>query len=202
MYCSVNDVRTILPDSITIGDQNLGTPSPGNPATKKERLTPTRVVNFIRLATQEINARLGNAYVCPLRMIKNYETELMNNLVPGTNVKIKVWNSTSFSVGDSVRIQAPDSMETTTVTNVSDINTLFVSNLVGSYNSDTGKISVIEVPDPIPLVAARLACSYAFDELFSADQTPDISGYGEAQRKLANFAIDGILDGTIRLFGQ
>ena len=202
MYCSVSDVQAILPDSITVGDQNLGTPSPGNSVAKRERLTPARVVKFIRLASQEVDARLGNTYVTPLRMVKTYETELMNNLAPGTNVKIKIWNTTSFAVGDSVRVQAPDTMEITTITTVPDLNTFFVSALAGTYSSDTGKVSIIEVPDPIPLISARLACSYAFDELFSADQSPDISGYGTAQRKLANFAIDGILDGTIRLFGQ
>jgi len=93
-------------------------------------------------------------------------------------------------------------MEIATISDIPDASTLVVSTLTGTYTSETSKVSIVKVPEPIPLVTARLSVSYAFDELFSADQDPDISTYGEKQRQLANFAIDGILDGTIRLFGQ
>ena len=55
---------------------------------------------------------------------------------------------------------------------------------------------------PVPLITARLAVCYAFDELFTSDQSPNISGYGKAQRDMASNSMDGVLDGTIRLVGQ
>lgn len=202
MYCTIDDLRNILPDNVTIGSQNIGTPSPGNGAAKRDALTPTQAIKFIRMGMQEIDARLTSYYVVPLRMVKTYETELMNNLNPGDNVKVRVWSTTPFSNGDVVRLQGPDNMETASVTNVSDSTTLMVNSIVGTYWASDGKISIIKVPDPIPLITSRLAVSYAFDELFSADQSPNISEYGKQQRNLANNSIDNLLEGSVYLFGQ
>ena len=38
MYCSVEDFRRLLPSTITLGDQNIGTPSPGTPVTKRDKI--------------------------------------------------------------------------------------------------------------------------------------------------------------------
>ena len=126
----------------------------------------------------------------------------MNDLTPGINKFVKVWSTTSFSKGDNVRLQGPDAMETATISDVTDAITLKIATIVGTYYAENGKISIVKVPDPIPLITARLAVSYAFDELFSSDQSPNISAYGKEQRNLANNAIDGLLAGDIRLFGQ
>jgi hypothetical protein len=192
----------VLPDNITIGDVNIGTPSPGITATKRDKLTPTQAVKFIKMGQQEVDARLASFYLVPLRLVKTYETELMNDLTPGANKFVKVWSTTSFSKGDNVRLQGPDTMETATISDITDLITLKIATIVGTYYAENGKISIIKVPDPIPLITARLAVSYAFDELFSADQTPNISGYGKEQRNLANNAMDGLLAGDIRLDGQ
>lgn len=202
MYCSIDDLRAVLPDNVTIGDINLGTPSPGQTATKRDKLTSAQAVKFIRMAMQEVDARLTSFYIVPLRLIKTYETELMNDISAGSNVKIKVWSTTSFSKGDNVRLQGSDTMETASVTDVTDSVTLTLGTVTGTYNAETGKISIIKVPDPIPIITARLAASYAWDELYSADQAPNISGYGKEQRNLANNAIDSLLEGSVRLFGQ
>ena len=202
MYCSIDDMRAVLPDNITIGDINIGTPSPGQTATKRDKLTTTQAVKFIKMGQQEIDSRLTSFYIVPLRLVKTYETELMNDLTPGTNKNVKVWSTTSFSKGDGVRLQGPDTMETASVTNVIDAVTITLQTITGTYYAETGKISIIKVPDPIPLITARLAVSYAFDELFSTDQSPNISGYGKEQRNLANNAIDSLLEGSVYLFGQ
>jgi len=67
MYCTINDVEIILPSPITVGDQNIGTPSPGRPTAtaNKDKLTPAEVIRYIRFAEQEIDARLRPYYVCP-----------------------------------------------------------------------------------------------------------------------------------------
>jgi hypothetical protein len=195
-------MKAVLPDNVTIGDVNLGTPSPGVTATKRDKLTPTQAVKFIRMGMQEVDSRLTSFYIVPLRLIKTYETEIMNDVSAGTSVKVKVWSTSSFSKGDTVRLQGPDTMETALISDVTDAVTLTLQTVTGSYYMETGKISIIKVPDPIPLITARLAVSYAFDELFSADQSPNISNYGKEQRNLANNAIDRILEGAVNLFGQ
>lgn len=202
MYCSIDDMRAVLPENITIGDINIGTPSPGQTVTKRDKLTPAQAIKFIRMGMQEVDSRLTSFYIVPLRLVKTYETEIMNDLVAGTNVKVKVWSSTPFSKGDTVRLQGPDNMETAEVYEVTDGVTITLQSITGVYYMETGKVSIIKVPDPIPLVTARLAVSYAFDELFNADQAPNISTYGKEQRNLAGNAIDSILEGSIYLFGQ
>lgn len=202
MYCSIDDMRAVLPDNVTIGDQNLGTPSPGQTATKRDKLTPAQAVKFIRMGMQEVDARLTSYYIVPLRLVKTYETEIMNDLSAGSNIKVKVWSTSAFSKGDMVRVQGPDTMETAAISDVPDPVTITLQSITGTYYMENGKLSIIKVPDPIPLITARLAVSYAFDELYSADQSPNISGYGKEQRNLANNAIDNLLSGDIYLFGQ
>lgn len=202
MYCSIDDMRALLPDNVTIGDLNLGTPSPGVTATKRDKLTPAEAEKFIKLGMQEVDSRLTSFYIVPLRFVKTYETEILNNLTTGSSVTVRVWSTSAFTTGDSVRLQGPDAMETSSVSGVTNQTTLVLSSITGTYYPESGKISIIKVPDPIPLITARLSVSYAFDELFAADQSPNVSTYGNKQRDMAVNAIDSILEGSVRLFGQ
>ena len=202
MYCEINDIVNLLPPSIGIGDENLGTPSPGRPDTKRSKLTPAETISFIRLAQQEIDGRLRNVYACPLRRIKQYETYFNNDLTAAANVIVNVEDALDFSVGCIVRIQDSSIMEMTTVTSITDSQNLVVAPLTNSYDSSTGKISIIAFPDPIPLTTARLTVAIAYDVLVIAEQAPDVSQYGKEQRRLAGNSIDSILSGTVLLVGQ
>jgi hypothetical protein len=202
MYCSIEDVRRLLPPTITIGNQNLGTPSPGSPITKRDQLTPAEVIQFIRFAQQEIDSRLRPFYSCPLRRIKLLETGISENVSSGTSVSVKVWDALIFAVGDEVRLQNRDEMELSTITSISNETTLVLNSVVNNYMVEGSKISIVKFPDPIPFTTARLAVSYAFDQLFNAQQSPDVSEYGKEQRRLATNSLDNILSGSIMLTGQ
>jgi len=202
MYCTVNQVSQLLPDNVTIGSNNLGTPYPGQ-APSRDKLTPKEVKRFMHFASQEIDARLRSFYVCPLRRIKIFETSILNEIFNGDNVSIQVHDSNSFSIHDTVRIQDSCEMELTTIKEVPDHSTIIVDNLKNSYSmTSVSLISIVEFPDPIPLICARLAASYIYDQFFAAEQSPDVSNYGIEQRKLAARSMDSVLDGTVRLFGQ
>ena len=204
MYASINDVQDLLPPSVTLGDSNIGsaTPVPGAPASNRNALSPSDVIQYVRWAQQEIDARLRNIYACPLRRIKQFETALENDLTAGANVTVTVEDTSVFSIGDIVRIQDRAGMETTTITSITDFQNMVVTSLSNAYDADNGKISIIKFPDPIPLITARLAVAIAFDKLFTAEQAPDVSQYGQEQRKQAANGIDSILSGTVLLFGQ
>ena len=204
MYCSVADVVTLLPEPITVGNQNIGSPSPGRPnnQSNSDKLTPDEVIRYIRFSQNEIDSRLRPYYVIPLRRIKSFETEILNNVSPGISVDIKVHDSGAFSKGQVVRLQANDHMETAEITAINYMTSIKVDNIKYSYQFYDSKISILEYPDPVPLICARLASSYAFDQLFSAEQAPNISEYGKEQRRLAANAIDSILSGAVLLFGQ
>ena len=202
MYATINDIKAILPSPITIGDNNIGTPSPGVPASRS-CITPSEANYFIGRAQNEIDARLRAFYLCPLRRTKTFETVLYNDLLPGNNVIIKMRDSGAFVVGDSVRIQNNDMMDNCTVVDIPTTYSITVDTLENPYSkADDCLVSLIKYPDPIPMMATRLAAAIAFDELFSADQSPNVSGYGNTQRQLANNSLDSILDGTIKLYGQ
>lgn len=203
MYATIQDLRQILPESMSIGDQNIGTPSPGLPTTKRDTIPATKATYFIRKAQEEIDARLRAFYLCPLRRIKIFETAILSDAKKGTSITVALHDSGPFSVGDMVRIQNRDTTEMANVTEVADIFTLKLDKLNNDFlQSDGALISLVEFPDPIPLITARLAVAIGFDELFAADQAPNVSSYGNTQRQLALNDLDGVLDGTIKLFGQ
>ena len=202
MYCTISDMINILPPSVTIGDQNLGSPAFGNSTDKRSKITTAEATNFIRFASQEIDSRLRPYYECPLRKVKTFETDIISNISAGTSVVIQIYDSSVFSVGDTVRVQDNYAMELSTISAIANVSCLTVSSLVNSYSSDGGKVSIVKFPDPISLIAARLAVSYGFDQLFTSDQAPDLSVYGKEQKRLAANDMDSILSGAILLFGQ
>ena len=217
MYCTINDLSNILPDNILIGDRNIGTPVPGGP-TGRSNISTDDAKLYIRYAGQYLDGRLRPFYACPLRRTKSYETELLTNVGSGSDVTIAVRDSGAFTPGlaldtssstdqvqdsgNMVRIQDKYGYETSWVTEVPNLTTIIVSQVQGNYEVTSGKISVLEYPDPVPLIIARMACSYIIDRFFSAEQSPDVSTYGKTQRNLARAAIEDILNGSILLFGQ
>lgn len=216
MYATISQLRLLLPANITIGDTNLGTPySPGNLAfpgmpaptpgvpQNKDKLTETQAKKYIHTAAQEIDSRLRPYYLVPLRRIKSFETKLTQDISAGNNVPVFVHDTGPFSQFDMIRIQDDYNNELVEISNINGINELEISSLQNSYEVGAySLISIVEYPDPIPITCARLAVSYIYDELFSAEQSPSVSEYGKEQRKLAFSAIDSMLDGTIKLFGQ
>jgi len=201
MYCTVENVKILLPSNVTVGDKNLGTPVVGKPDVKKSTLSTSDITSFIRLAQQEIDARLRPMYVCPLRRMKIHETGIMNNISAGSNVTVVVHDSGQFAEGQMIRVQNKVEYEETTVSSIPNLTQVILTKLVRGYDADS-LISNLEYPDPVPLITARLAASYSYDRLFAAEQAPDVSNYGKEQRKLATFSIDSILTGTVILMGQ
>ena len=202
MYCTVQDVITLLPENVTVGDQNIGTPVPGKCSTTgRSKITPDEIIEFIKFAQQEVDARLRPIYVCPLRRIKIHETGVLNYAPSGSNVKISVHDSGPFAKNQLIRLQSECNYEESLVSDVKNLDQIVVSKTISDYDSQS-LISILEYPDPIPLMTARLAVSYLFDRLFAAEQSPDVSNYGNQQRKMAMFSMDSILSGTVILMGQ
>lgn len=200
MYADINDLRRILPEKVTIGDQNIGTPSPGRTATKRSTISPEEAIYYIRYAQEQIDAKLRTFYSCPLRRTITFETPLESIVNAGTDVSVTVHDSGSFAVGQTVRLRNSTVAEETEISSVTNATTLVLSTVVNSYTS--GDLAILEYPDPIPLTTARMACSYIIDRLFTAEQSPDVSTYGKTQRDLATLSLDSIQLGQILLFGQ
>lgn len=201
-YCTIDDLRRILPEKVNIGDDNIGTPSPGRTSIKRSNISTKHARYYIEYAQQYVDARLRPFYLCPLRRVKSFETELDQIASAGSNSVVVVRDAGVFSLGELVRLQDKSGYENAIVSEVIDFNSFKVDNLSNTYTPDGGKVSIVEYPDPIPLVAARMACSYILDRLFTSEQSPDVSTYGKTMRNLAREAIDDILTGEALLFGQ
>jgi hypothetical protein len=205
-YCTVDDLRRILPEKVKIGDSNIGTPVPGRPGnqgSQRSNISPEEAEHYIDYASSYIDGRLRPFYSCPLRRTKSYETEVILDIVAGTNVVVTVNDSGSFIRGTMVRIQDNSTMEVCTVTDATTISTITIASVVNNYSSFNNlRISILEYPDPIPIITAQMACAWILDRLFTSEQAPDVSSYGKTQRNLARGQIENILSGEVLLFGQ
>jgi len=205
-YCTVEDLRRILMENVKIGDQNIGTPSPGRPGNQgsgRSNISPEEAERYISYANQYVDARLRPFYQCPLRRIKSFEADLLSDATPGTDITVTVHDSGSFIRGQLVRLQNKYEMETSFVVEAPTLTTVVLASVQNTYTAvEQSKLSVIEYPDPVPLTVARLAASFILDRLFVAEQAPDVSTYGRTQRNLARNAVDDILAGEVLLFGQ
>ena len=204
-YCNYQDMALILPEKVKISDQNIGTPSvtAGNQGSNRSNISIPKAVQYIKKATEWIDARLRPFYVCPLSRIKQFETDVLNNPSHGSQVRIVVEDSGSFITGNLIRIQNYDTMETAVVTDTPDLVTVVVDKLVNNYLSADGtKISVLQYPDPVPLITAQMASSFALDSLWASEQAPDSSKFGVTMRNLARAQMDNILSGEVLLMGQ
>ena len=214
MYCTVADLQRILPEKVTIGNTNIGTPTPGATPTQRSNITPDQAKQYIQYAEQYIDGRLRQIYITPLRRIKTYETEVLSDLTHGSSVTVSVHDSGAFSSGSSisttnlgggdlVRLQDNNGMETATVSSIGNLTSVVVDAITNDYLvTANALISILRYPEPIPTITARLACSYILDRLFTAEQSPDVSQYGKTQRNLAVHSVDDILTGAITLMGQ
>lgn len=210
-YCTIDDMRVLLPKNITIGDATITTPTlqPNLPTTGTQSTVPTNTAQeSIKKAGETIDATLRSIYVCPLQRIKTFESDLTMNASLGDS-EITVRDNGPFDINTLIRISDNlgtelhyvDRMPERKVTNVGTVvlKEVLTANFV---LTEAARISILEFPDPIPLICARLAVSIAFDRIFVAEQQPDISTYGKTQRNLATRDIDKILIGVTRLEGQ
>jgi hypothetical protein len=205
-YCTVDDLINILPEKVQIGSKNIGSPSPGrigNQGSTRANITPEQAEYYIEYATSYLDGRLRPFYSCPLRRVKSYETNVLLDITAGTNVAVTLEDSGSFNRGQLVRLQDTNGMETSVVLDAPTITTVRLESVVNNYSTaNNTRISIIEYPDPVPIITAQMAVAFILDRLFVAEQSPDVSLYGKTQRNLARGQIENILSGEVLLFGQ
>jgi hypothetical protein len=210
-YCTIEDMRALLPKNVTIGDDSMTTSltQPNLPGVNGASVVSTLVAQeSIKKSSEEIDASLRPIYVCPLQRIKTVEEELIANAAIGAN-SVMVYDNSNFDINTLVKIKDDlgeevhytGSSPTRTVANIHTVN-LQGTLARGFAMSNHAKIYVLKYPEPITFICARLAISLAFDRTFVAEQQPDVSSYGKTQRTQANVDMDKILVGAIRLDGQ
>ena len=207
-YCTVDDLRRMLPETVRIGDLNIGVAQPqpgrpGNQGSNRSNISPDQAEYYIEYASSVLDGKLRPFYICPLRRIKSYETEALLDIAHGTNITVTVNDSGAFIRGETVRIQDVNTMETSVVLDTPTIKTLRLVSVINDYSATNNtRISVIEYPDPVPLIVSQLACGLILDRLFVSEQSPDSSNYSKTMRNLARAQIESILSGETLLTSQ
>lgn len=205
-YCTVNFMRALLPKTITIGNDNITSPvlnKPGTSATIDMRTAQL----FINFASQQIDSRLSTIYLLPLKRVKTHEEPLTQDCQSGSKL-VYIADNTAYKSGCIVRLGDVNGSEVNEVDilpeEASSLSQVALVNKTGRNftRGQSSLLSLISIPDPIPLICARIAVSSIIDKQFIAEQNPDVSNYGKFQRTLASNDLDGIVTGAIRLNGQ
>lgn len=202
-YCTIEYLKSILPRSVTIGDNTITTPT--ITTSKADSIATRTAWRYLNLATQYIDSRLRQIYVCPLKRIKSFEMTLTEDAAINNNY-INVYDAGHFNIDSSIKISDDISGENYTVNAIfdNDLHKIGITpNLTRNYILiNNPLVYLIEYPDPIPLITAQVAIGMMFDKLFTAGQSPDVSSFGKTSRSQAANALDDILTGVIRLEGQ
>jgi hypothetical protein len=209
-YCTIPDMRDILPKNITIGDST----APSITSAKANSISTATASKFIYFATQFIDSRLSTIYVIPLIKIRKISINIIANIMPGS-YDVMVEDVSAFFAGCTVHLSDDNGSENAMVgsiaenwieggASVKNFNHLTLATpTVQAYDAGSNaKVHLLVYPDPIPVLTARLACSFMFDKLFVAEQEPDISNYGKSLRNMSTLDMNGILSGQVRLMGQ
>lgn len=209
-YCTLNDLRDILPKNITIGNSTTPTVT----AARSDSVTINTASKYIYFASQFVDSRLSQIYLVPLTQITKVTVNIIANMLPGST-DVMVNDISGFNVGSAIRIQDDNGSELASVgaipetivsggATVKNFNHLTLSSpTTNAYDAGShGRVHILVYSDPIPVMTARLACTLIFDRLFVADQHPDVSNYGKTLRNLVTVDMNAILSGQIRLVGQ
>ena len=206
-YCTIDQLRHLMQKTITIGANTLANQDVLTRIGKPDTVTTETAQQYIQFAAQYVNARLRATYLCPLKKIRVFESDLTTNAAAGA-IQIEINDGTRFNVGDIVRVSDTDSSGLYTVKEVfatpaSMMSVTLDRKLAQSYlTTRSATVALIDYPDPVPSMCARLAAGMIIDKEFVAEQQPDVSNFGKTQRALAANDMDDILNGTIALVGQ
>jgi len=209
-YASLDDLRTLLPENITIGDITAVNTLSGS----RSSISTDAARTYLQYAAQFVDSKLSGLYLTPLRRVVEARSPIISNMMP-SSTDVMVDDVVKFRVGSCVRLVDTNGDE---VNKIKDIpvdfdegngllcNTRHITLNTPSLNAyDSGSKATIEMliyPDPISAMTARFAVSFMFDRLFTTDGSPDVSNYGKSMRNLAREDLDAILTGQARLKGQ
>jgi len=209
-YASLDDLRTILPKNITIGNVTAYSPNQANPST----ISVDTANRFLYYASQYVDSRLTPYYLTPLKQIVEARRPIISNMLPGSN-DVMVEDVLPFMGGMGVRLKDDNGEELNTIREVAENfdegdgprpNRRHISLLYQTTNAyDSGshaRLEILSYPHPVTPMTAKFAVSFMYDKIFSADAAPDLSNFGKTMRNSAKEDLNAILTGQARLRGQ
>lgn len=164
-------------------------------------IPPEIVAYFIQQADDMINAALSQQYVVPLQEKCDLEMELVSS-VDEYNASIQLTRAGALSSGDVLVFTDGTNTERTVVNEVIDVQTVsLVDSLTNLYDSANTRVLRVKFPDPIPLIATKIAAAHVYKKFFSAQADPNKTEYGELLLQEANDELNNIREGRTILHG-
>ena len=161
-------------------------------------LTDALLDQHLMWADNDINSGLSVVYRTPLKPEAVY-TDILPNVSSGA-ITVSITDTSPMIAGDTV-VFAGALTETRTVTSVDSSTSFSFAALTNSYSAGD-RLLLIRYPDPIPLIAVRLAAASVYERVFAAQAAPEESKFGQTIRKEALAHLDMILNGQIVLKNQ
>jgi len=205
-YASLEDMRAMLPENVTIG--NVTAINVSN--ARRSTISTDVAYRYLTYASQTIDSRLSTLYLTPLSRVVEAKSPIISNMLP-SSTDVMVDDIMPFRPGACVRLSDTNGEEISYIASIPEEfdDTCNVNHLQlrtptrNAYDSGSdATIEMIVYPDPVTPMTARLAVSLMFDKLFTADGSPDVSSYGKSLRNMARESLDAILTGQTRLKGQ
>jgi len=205
-YASLEDLRAILPENITIGNVTQLSVSSANRST----ISTDVAYRYLDYANQMVDSRLSTIYLTPLIRVVSARSSISSNMLP-SSTDVMVNDITPFRIGACVRLKDTNGEEISAIKEIpeqfdGECNLHHITLKAPTINAyDSGSDAIIEMvvyPDPVTEMTAKFAVSYMFDKLFTSSGSPDVSEYGKTLRNTARESMDSILTGVSRLKGQ
>jgi len=209
-YATIDDLRALLPENITIGDVTAINALQG----KRDTISTDVANRYLNYAAQFVDAKLNGVYLTPLERVTAARSTIVSNMMP-SSCDVMVEDIVKFRVGTCVRLSDTNGNEIGRIKEIPEnfdegngmlCNTRHMTLYTPTINAyDSGSGATIEMliyPDPISIVTARFAVSFMFDKLYTTDGSPDVSNYGKSLRNLAREDMDAVASGQTKLKGQ
>lgn len=71
--------------------------------------------------------------------------------------------------------------------------------ILTNFSGDNIRVIRIDYPPPVNQISARLAASFTYDKYFAAQNSPNVSEFGQTMRAIAMGQLNDILNGRTKL---
>ena len=202
-YASVLEVDLVIAQALTSArpdssNQKIDLINVGD--TRDTNRIPNDVVEYyISLADAEIDAVLSEMYETPFKKCAHGEWKL-DSPIDEYNLIVEVTDATNLVPGDEIVIRDDSTgyEETHQVQTIIDQYSFTVyQDIEADFDGDNVRVIRVGFPPPIHQVSARWACSFIYDKYFSAQNSPNVSQYGEQMRSWAMGQINNVLNGKV-----
>lgn len=159
---------------------------------------PDNVVEFfISTSDNQIDGILSQQYKTPLIKCVNGQWDLDADISEYNQI-VEITDATALVEGDEIVIRddALNIEEYHTVSQKLDQYSFLTSEPILTNFTGSGiRVVRLQFPPPINQISAKFAASYIYDKYFAAQNSPNVSEYGESMRRSAIGDINNILNG-------